>query len=122
MNRAAGALLTMTLALNGALTPQAAVAHRCRSHHERTISNGFGYRFEFLRVPQDMRCTHRRPSFAKRQFVRIYQAQMTAAKIGHGASGGANVQRIARAHENDDEVIEMGERQAINSSGIRPEQ
>jgi Cu/Ag efflux protein CusF len=27
MNRAAGALLTMTLALNGALTPQAAVAH-----------------------------------------------------------------------------------------------
>jgi hypothetical protein len=98
--------------------PQAAIAHGGGSHNERTISNSFGDRFEFLRVLQNMRCTHRRAGFAKREFEWIYQPEMATAKISHGASGSANVERIARAHEDDDQVVEMGDRQAINSSGI----
>jgi hypothetical protein len=48
-----------------------------------------------------VRPTNRRNSFPERDFVGVDDAQIRNPEVSHGASGGADVQRIARGDEDD---------------------
>ena len=48
---------------------------------------------------------HRRTSLAEGHVIRVDQPQRGEAEIAHGARGGADVQRIARRHQDDAQRI-----------------
>src|SRR5581483_2329670 len=51
--------------------------------------------------------------FAKRDLVRIHDAQVHEAEVAHGAGGGADVQRIARRNQDDAQAVRLGCRQQV---------
>lgn len=75
---------------------------------EGAIRNCFSESLEFLSAGKQRRSAHGGARFPKCQLVGIYDAEMEEAKVAHGASGGADVERIARADEYDAQVIELG--------------
>ena len=84
---------------------QYAIAHGCRSHHQRAIGDGLGHGLVFLRAVEQVRGADRGASLAKPSREGIHQAQPVSAEIAHGTSRGANVQRIARAHQHHHETV-----------------
>ena len=104
-----------------------AVPDRRGSHHQRAIGHGLGHALELLGVREDLGSADGRARLAKGRFERIDDAQVAKSKVAHGASSRANVQRIARGHQNDTEAIGFGwsrhaapiVRQACNSGDWR---
>ena len=60
-----------------------------------------------LRVGEKFRRAYGGTRFAKRQVIRIDHAQIAEAEIAHGASGSANVERIARGHQDHAQAVEF---------------
>ncbi len=78
------------------------------ANNEGAIRDGFGDRFEFFGAGEQWLSTNGGTRFAKGRFVGIHDAQMEEAEVAHGASGGANVERIARLDKDDAQVVELG--------------
>src|SRR5512136_2540137 len=82
-------------------------AYRCRAHDEGTVRHGVGKGREDLRTLQDVRRTHSRARFAKRRLEGIHEPQRANSEIAHGTGCRADIERIARGHENDAQVVEL---------------
>jgi hypothetical protein len=86
---------------------QVAMADCGGSYHERTIGNRFGYGFEFLSVSQQLRSAHRGSCVLEGHLVWIHYPQMEESKIAHCPGGGADVEGIARVHQDHAQTIEF---------------
>ena len=84
---------------------QRAIAHCSRSHHQHTVRDGLRHSFVFLRLVQQFRRAHCRPSLAESLRKWIHQPQPVRPEIAHGPGRGPNVQRIPRAHQHHDETV-----------------
>ncbi len=84
------------------------VADGRRPHHERTIGDRVSDGIEFFGAREQLRSSHGGARFAKRDFVGSDHAQAEKSEVAHGASGGANIERVARAYQDDAHVIEFG--------------
>src|SRR5271154_4762984 len=90
------------------------MADRSSSDHQRTIGNGFSQRLEFFRAGQNFRRSHGRACSFKRHIVGIHYPQMAKSKVAHRSSGRADVEGIARVHEDDAQTIEFSrKRQSV---------
>ena len=78
-----------------------------RPNDQSAISDCAGDCLMFLRVGEKFRCTYCGTRFAKRQVVLVHDAQVAKAKIAHGARGSANIQRIARGHQDHALAVEF---------------
>jgi hypothetical protein len=76
--------------------------------NESAIRDGFGDGFELRGLCKQRLSADGGTRFAEGQFVGIHDAQMEEAEVAHRASGGANVERIARVDENDVQMVELG--------------
>ncbi len=97
----------MLEAANGML--RLAAANSGRADNKSAICNGFGDGPEFLSAGEQRLSADGGTRFAEGKFVGVHDAKMEQAKVTHGASGGANVQRIARLDEDDAQLVELGE-------------
>ena len=88
------------------LMMQFAAAGGGGADYERAVGDSFGYCAELLGTGEDWGGTYCGTRFAIRGVVGIYQAQMGAAEIAHGAGGGADIQRIARGYQDDAEIVQ----------------
>ncbi len=59
--------------------------------YERAVGDSFGYGAELLRAGEDWRGAYCGTRFAIGGIVGIYEAQVGAAEIAHGAGGGADI-------------------------------
>ncbi len=94
-------------AANGML--RLAAADGGGADNESAIRYGFGDGFELRGLRKHRRGANGGTRFAEGQFVGIHDAKMEEAKVAHGASGGADVERIARLDKDDVQVLELGE-------------
>src|SRR4029077_6116051 len=74
---------------------------------ERAIGNGFRYGLEFLGIDQYIRGSYGRTRILKRHIVRIYYSQMEKSEVAHGPSSRADVEGIARVHQDNAQVVEF---------------
>ena len=101
------------------------LAHSRCSDDEGAIGNGFGDGLAFFRLLQNVGGAHGRTRLPECGRIRIHEPQAVRSKIRHGARSCAYVQRIARTHEYDDEIVQSFwfrvRRQGFNSTsaGIR---
>jgi len=86
-----------------------AAADGCGTDNEGAIRNGFGNGFELFSAVKQWRGANGGTRFAEGQLVGIHDAKMKETEVAHGASGGANVERIAGLDEDDAQVVELGE-------------
>ncbi len=89
---------------------QFTIADRRGSHDQRAIGHGVGDALEMLRLRQNFGSANGRARFPKGGFERIYHAQRTKSKVAHGASRRADVQGIARGHEDYMQTVELKRR------------
>ena len=87
---------------------QLAVADGSRANDQAAIANGFFDGIVFFGFRQKRRGTNRGNRLAKGLFVRRDHTQMKRAEIAHRACGRADIERIARAHQDDAQVLEIG--------------
>src|SRR5712692_6530152 len=85
-----------------------AAANGGGSDHKRAIFYGFGEGFELLGAGQQRRGTDGGTRLAKSQFVGIHDAKMEETEVAHGASGGTDIERIARSDKNNPQAIGFG--------------
>ena len=74
------------------------------ANDEITVGDGVGYMLEFLRCGEDGFGVDGGLCLAKRGIVGADDAQMRESKVGHSAGGGADVEGIAAADEDDAEA------------------
>ncbi len=78
------------------------VTDRRRPHHQRAIGHSLGHAGKLLRGRKNpSRSPNRRTRLAKCPFVRVHHPQTGEAEIAHGPRRGANVERIARRHQDN---------------------
>jgi len=82
------------------------------------IGNRIGDRFEFFGCFEDGRGADGGRCIVKGELIGIDQAEMRGSEVRHGAGGRTDVLGIAGAHEDDDEIFQIRERQAVHFSGI----
>jgi hypothetical protein len=92
-------------ALEGML--QVAMADCRGSDHQRAIGNCLGHRFVLLGAGQHCGRSHSGTGAFKCHIVGINYTQVLKTKVAHGPSGRADVERIARIHQNDAQMIEF---------------
>lgn len=93
---------------------QVTVADGGSSNDQRTVRNRFGHGLVFFGGRQHGCGADGRTSIAKGHVVWIYHPQMLKSEVAHGSSGRADVERIARVHQDDAQMIEFGwYRQAV---------
>jgi len=107
-NTAAGELLakktgSLIQAADGVL--QLTLSNGSSSDNECAIDDRFRDGFEFRSLRKQRRCTDGGTRLAKSQLIRVDNAKMEEAEIAHGASGCADVERIARSHKNDTQAV-----------------
>ena len=94
---------------------QVAMADGSGSDHERAVGNRFRHSFILLSRRQHSGGAHGRASALKRHIIRIDDPQTLETEVAHSPSGGADVERIARVHQNDAQMIEFSRsRQAVS--------
>ena len=86
---------------------QRPISHRSSANYQGTIRNCFGDGLDFFGFCQHVAGADSRASLTKRHGIGIDHSQAMSAEIAHGASRRANVERIARAHEDDDEALKF---------------
>jgi hypothetical protein len=100
-------------ALDGML--QVAMANGCGPDYERTVGNRFRHGFVLLGRRQHGGRAHGRAGPLKRNIVRIHHPQTPETEVAHSPGGGADVERIARVHQNHAQMIEFSRsRQAVS--------
>lgn len=93
---------------------QVAMADGGGPDDERAIGNRFCQRFVLFSAGQDGCGAHGGTSALKCDIVGIHHAQMVKPEIAHCPGGRADVEGIARVHQDDAQMIEFGRnRQAI---------
>ncbi len=93
---------------------QVAMTNRCRSDHQRAIGNCFGYGFVLFGAGQYFRSADGGARALKCHFVGIHHPQVMKSKVAHGTSGRADVEGIARVHQDNAQTIEFSrKRQAV---------
>jgi hypothetical protein len=85
-----------------------AASDSCGADNEGTIRDGFGDGFEFRSLCKQRRSANGGTRFAESQFIGVHNAQMEEAEVTHGASGGANVERVAWLDEDDAQAVGFG--------------
>lgn len=88
---------------------QYAIANGGRADDQRAIRDGLGNGLELIRLREQVRGAHCGLRLAEAGVVDVDQAKAVSAEIAHGPGGGADVERIARAHQHYDETIQFGE-------------
>ena len=86
---------------------QLTVTYRGSSDYKRAVRHGFGHALVFLCVRQQRRRTDSGARLTKSSFIWGYHSQVTETEVAHGASGRANVKRIARSHQDDAQTVEF---------------
>ena len=86
---------------------QCAASHGSGSDNQRAISDGLRNVLEFLRVRKQRRGTDRGTCLTKGRIVGVHDAQMQETEVAHGASGRANVERVACGHQHDAQTVEF---------------
>ena len=84
---------------------QLAVAYAGGAHHQAAIGDGFGEAGEFLGLLQQRGGAHGGAGFAEGHIVWIDHAQAREAEVGHGAGGGADVERVARRNQYHAQIV-----------------
>ena len=77
-----------------------AVADGGGADDERAVGDGFGDGGEFFGGDEDRSASDGGASLTEGGFVRLDDAHAEEAEVAHGASGRADVQRIARRDQN----------------------
>jgi DNA-binding response OmpR family regulator len=94
---------------------QVAMTDSSGSDYQRAVGNRLSHSFVLLRRRQHGGGAHRGASALKRNIVRIHDSQTLETEVAHGPSGGADVERIARVHQDDAQMIEFSRsRQAVS--------
>ncbi len=86
---------------------QDAAADGGGSNHERAVGDGFCNGVVLFGLRKQRGSSDGRTRFAKGRVVGVHQAQAKEAKVAHGARRSANVERIARGHEDDAQAVEF---------------
>ncbi len=81
--------------------------HRGGADNQRTISHGFGNGLVLFRRGEQLRSADCGTSFAECGFERSHDAQAEEAEIAHGPRGSADVEGIARGHQDDAQTIKF---------------
>ena len=81
-----------------------AISNGSSPDHQGAISYRFGNTIKLLGSFQQRRTAHGRASLAECEPVGIDDAQTATSKVTHGTGRRADIQRIPRAHQHDDEV------------------
>lgn len=87
--------------------------------NEGEVRNRGSYIFEALSGQQDGLGVDGGPRFAERWIPGPNDAQMQRSKVGHGASGCADVERVARTDEDNSETIEFRRGKHVGQSQDR---
>ena len=82
-------------------------ANRRGSDHQRAVGNCLGQSFVFFGAFQYLCCAYGGTSPLKCYIVGIHHPQMLESEIAHRPSGCADVQGIARVHQDHAEAIEF---------------
>jgi hypothetical protein len=72
-----------------------------RSDYQPAVRHGLGDARVFLCVRELRRRTDSGARLTKSGFIWGYHSQVTETEVAHGASGCANVERVARSHQDD---------------------
>jgi hypothetical protein len=86
---------------------QIPVANSGGSHHESAIGYGFGHICLYFCAGEKFRGAYRGTRLSECRFKRRNQPQPGEAKVAHGARSCANVERVARGHQDDVQVFEL---------------
>jgi len=78
------------------------------SDDECAILDGFGEGLELFGAGEQRRGANRGARLAKSQLVGVYYAKMEETEVAHSAGGGADIERITRADEDDAQAIGFG--------------
>jgi hypothetical protein len=101
-------------------TLQTALTNGRRSDHEGAIFDSSSNIGEFPGILQQNCPSHGRTSLTKGKTVRVDQAKIAHPEVTHRARRRTNIQRIARAYEHDNQLVEFREElQAFNFTTMR---
>ena len=93
---------------------QVAMANCRGSNHERAIRHGFNNRLVHFCSLESGSSSYSGTGILECNIIGVNQSQVRKSKIAHGPSGRADVEGIARVHQNDAQTIEFtGRRQAV---------
>jgi len=93
---------------------QVAMADGGGSDHQRAIGNRLGYSFVLFSSGQHLRGAHGGTRALKCHIIRIHYPEMLKSKVAHRPSSRADVEGIARVHQDDAQTIEFSRnRQAV---------
>ncbi len=84
---------------------QFAFAHRGGADHQAAVGDGFGHAAEDLRIQQHLRGANGGARTEVGGFPRSNQPKIPEAEVAHRTRRRADVQRIARAHQHDAQLI-----------------
>jgi len=93
---------------------QIAMSNGGGSDHERAIGNRRGYGFIFFRTGQYFRRGHGGTGAFKCHIVRIHYPEMAKSEVAHCPRCRANVEGIARVHQDNAQMIEFGRNRQAN--------
>src|ERR1022692_4767007 len=90
------------------------MADRRSSHHERAVGDGLGDSSVLFGAGQYGRSDDSGTSALKCHIVRVHHSQMLKSKVAHCPSGGTDVERVARVHQDNAQMVEFSRnRQAV---------
>jgi hypothetical protein len=93
---------------------EVAMADRCGPHDKRAIGNGLGNSFVLFSAGQNIRGIHGGACALKSHVVGIHHTEMAKSEVAHRPGSRANVEGIARIHQDDSQMIEFSRnRQAV---------
>src|SRR5579863_5533890 len=87
---------------------QIARANRSSSHHKGAVGNCLGNGFVFFCGSQHGGGTDRRTSLAECRLEWVHYPQTMKTKVAHRPGSRADVERIARVHQHDMQILEFG--------------
>ena len=88
---------------NGVL--QLTLADGGGSYDERAILDSLSDGLEFFGLGKQRCSANRGTRLSESQFIRIHDAEMKKAEIAHSASGGTDVEGVARRYKNDAQEV-----------------
>jgi len=80
------------------------IPHGRSADHQAAIRHSFGQGGVFCSRPEQRSRADRRTGFAEGHFVGIHHAQLGETKVGHGAGGRTEIDRVAGGHHDHPQV------------------
>ena len=87
---------------------QFAAADGGGSNNEAAVRDGLGHGLELRGAGEKRRGSDGGTRLAEGQVVGVHDAKVEESEVAHGASGGAEVERVARGDEDDAQTVEFG--------------